>query len=62
MTESAADELVNHLLEKNILKLLVENLRNNLGRHLDKKRDNNEKQEFLLQKLEEEELILQCTF
>lgn len=59
---SPAGDMMKHLLTQNILKVLIDNLQQNIGKHPEKKRDNKEKQEFLLQKVEEEELLLQSIF
>lgn len=53
-------ELMKYLKEKNILKTLISCLKINAGQFPNSKFDNKEKQYFLLQKLEEEELLLQC--
>lgn len=48
--------------DNNIFKSLVDCLVRNSTKQIDKKKDNTEKQQFLLQKIEEEELLLQTIF
>lgn len=61
-TSSPVGIMMKHLLTHNILKVLIDNLQQNIGKHPEKKKDNKEKQEFLLQKVEEEEILLQSVF
>lgn len=53
-------DVIKHMVTKDILKTIVECLKGNVERQPDKRRDNTEKQQFLYQIMEEEELLIQC--
>lgn len=56
---NSTEELVKHIFSKNVLKLLIENLKKAAAKEPEKKLDNRFKQQFLLQMIQEEEIILQ---
>ena len=55
-------EIVKYIFSKNILKLLIENLKKTATKEPEKKLDNRFKQQFLFQMIQEEEITLQCLF
>lgn len=59
INRESTNEFIKFLFKENVFKNLLDSLEGNIGKQLDKRRDNLQKQEFLFQKLEEEEQLLQ---
>ena len=59
-SRNPTSDIIKYMVDQDLLTTIVSCLKLNSGKLPDKRRDNTEKQEFLFQKMEEEELLLQC--